>query len=100
MAKFKPDLRKVFRAEAAAVQDENAERLLSGQAVSGGTIAPKAAATWARRQAGRRRVRVLGVRVNLSQIGGKPGIGKGDMLRELTKRSNAKVTRTGFKISL
>lgn len=95
---FKPDFRKELRATGNAIQDDNARRLISGQTVSGGSVAPRKAAR--EKPTGRaRRVRVLGARLSTKDLQGSPGVDTGAMLRDMTKRGNVKVGRTSVKIT-
>lgn len=97
MAK-KPDFRKEIRAGLNAAQDANARRLIAGQTVKGGSVAPRKASAPARK--GRaKRVRTLGgIRLSTKDLQSSPGVEDGDMLRDLTRRGNVKVGRRGGKI--
>lgn len=94
---MKLDLRKTLRAIAAKVQDENLDRLLAGRQVSGGSVEPRAVEP---EPAGgrKKRVRILGIRVSLAELTVKVGVRSGDMLKDVTRRSNAKIGRVSFKI--
>jgi hypothetical protein len=95
--KIKIDLRKALRAIARAFQAANADRLLSGSSVDGGSIADRK--TPAAASSSRKRVRILGgVRVKLAELAGRVGIASGLMLKDLTRSSNARIGRTSFKI--
>ncbi len=95
MARLRLDLRPVFRAIAARLQDENADRLLRSQGVRDEELAPNK--TPPESVTGRKRVRVFGVRVALKELA-RLGVKTGEMLRDLTRRGNIKVGRLGFKI--
>ena len=95
MARLKLDLRPVFRAIAAKLQDENADRLLRSQGVRDEELVPKKAPP--ERVTGRKRIRVFGVRVALKELT-RLGVKTGEMLKDLTRRGNIKVGRLGFKI--
>ncbi len=95
MAKLKLDLRPVLRALGARIQDENADRLLGGQDVRGNELEP--AKELAEEAKGRKRIRVLGIRVAVRELV-RLGVKTGEMLKDLTRRGNVKVGRTSLKI--
>jgi hypothetical protein len=97
MPKFRVDLRKPLRAIATQVQEANVARLLGGQSVSGGDLAA-AKVEPSGGKPGRRRIRVFGVRHSLADLAGRVGVKSGEMLKDLARRGNQKIKRTGFKI--
>lgn len=97
MAKLKPDFRKTLRAQAGKVQEDNLRRLLAGETVRGGAVAPRKAQ--AGRSKGRaRRVRILGLRVSVRELEGRVGVRTSEMLKDVTRKGNVKVGRVSFKI--
>lgn len=93
----KPDFRKVLRSIATAIQDANLERLLSGITVTGRSVAQRV--DRAVRSTGRaKRVRLHGLRISVRELAGIVGVKTGDMLKDVTRRANQKIGRTGFKI--
>lgn len=92
------DFRKTLREIATRAQDANLDRLLSAQAVRGGEIAPQRPHEVSEAQGRRKRVRVFGVRIALSDLAGRLGVKSGEMLKDLTRRANIKIGRTSFKI--
>lgn len=97
MATFKLDLRKILREIATKIQDENLDRLLTGTRVDGGPIQPRAArGVGAKGRA--KRIRIFGLKVSLRELADKTGVKSGAMLKDVTKRSNQKIGRVGFKI--
>ena len=95
MARLRLDLRPALRALAAKIQDENADRLLRGQGVREEELAPPKEPPQA--PTGRKRVRVLGVRVAAKELV-RLGVKTGEMLKDLTRRGNIKLGRLSFKI--
>src|SRR5205823_6228040 len=95
MAKLKLDLRPILRAIGAKIQDENAERLLQGEDVRGDELEVAKGPIEAAK--GRKRVRVLGVRVAVKELV-RLGVRTGEMLKDLTRRGNVKVGRTSVKV--
>lgn len=93
---FRPDFRKSLRAAGKTIQDDNADRLLKGESVTGEEIAPDVQKKPA--SGSRKRARVLGVRVPLAQLSSRPGVKSGGMLKDLTRRGNVKVGRTSVKV--
>jgi len=93
----KIDLRKTLRAIAQRIQDANAQRLVSSEAVAGGALEPRRSIPQA--TTSRRRLRILGERRALAELAGAVGIATGDMLKDLVRRANIKLGRTGFKIT-
>lgn len=98
MAKFRPDFRKILREIATRAQDENADRLLSGASVDGGSLAPRVDHVAASTKGRSKRIRLFGIRVRVRELTGHVGVKTGEMLRDLTKRSNIKIGRVSFKI--
>lgn len=93
----KLDLRKLLRAIATQIQDDNLDRLLSGRTVDGGVVAPRVVRSLV--GAGRaKRVRILGIRVSVRDLAGNVGVKTGAALKDVTKRSNIKIGRVSFKI--
>jgi hypothetical protein len=93
MAKL--DFRKLLRAIATAIQDENVQRLLAGVGVQGEELEPLK--TEHGQITSRRRIRVFGARVSIRDLH-RLGVKSGDLLKDLTRRSNIKIGRTSFKI--
>jgi hypothetical protein len=91
------DFRTILRGIGARAQDENQDRLLSGTTVNGAPVEPRVD-SGGKPTKGKKRVRVLGVRVNLGQLTKNVGVRTGAMLKDMTKRSNIRVTRTTMKI--
>ena len=98
MAKVRFDFRKELRALAARVQDENLARLLTGQTVSGGAVAPHKVPAEPVLKGRAKRVRLHGIRVSLRELAGRIGVRTGAMLKDITRRANAKIGRVSFKI--
>jgi hypothetical protein len=96
VGKIKIDLRKQLRAIGTAIQDDNVQRLLSGETVSGGSV--EARKTPEEHKKTRKRVRIHGARVKLEQLQEKPGVKSGDMLKDAQRRANVKVGRTTVKV--
>jgi hypothetical protein len=96
MARLKLDLRRVLRAIAVRIQDANADRLLQERGVHDEELVPKR--VQANEPVGRRRVRILGVRVKLADLAGKLGVRTGELLKDLTRRGNIKLGRLSFRI--
>jgi len=93
MAKF--DFRALLRKIGGEALDATIARLLSGTAVRGGIVAPlKVEAGTAKTI----RTRLKGLRFSLQKGRTTPGVETGDMLRQMNRRGNVRVTRTGFRI--
>jgi hypothetical protein len=93
----KVDLRKTLRAIGNALQDENVDRLLEGLTIDGASVAPRV--TTVTTPTGRqKRVRIKGVRISLRDLGGRPGIASGAMLKDAGRRANVKVGRVSVKV--
>ncbi len=90
MGRVKLDFRRQLQATARRVQDGIVARLIAGQKVTGGPVAPT-------KDGEGRRTTSFGIRVALDAVR-RPGIRTGRMLRELAKRSNVKMKPTGFVI--
>jgi len=97
MARLKLDLRPVLRLIASRIQDENQDRLLSEQGVRDEELEPRKERASAQ-DPGRKRVRILGVRIKLKSLSEKLGVQTGALLKDLVRRGNIKLGRLGFKI--
>ena len=97
--KVKFNFRKLFRKIAREVQQENLTRLLAGREITGSPVEPLATRTLATKSTKKTmRLRVLGMRISLGDLLQRPGVRSGKMLKNLTKASNIKVRKNGFKI--
>lgn len=96
MAKLKFDFRTTLREIANRIQDANQARLLGGQAIAGGPLAPDRVAAAPTKT--RKRIRLDGIRVKLSELAGRVGVKTGDMLRDCVRRANVKLGRIAFRI--
>lgn len=92
----KLDFRKTLRGIATSIQAANQDRLLSGQSLASGPLAPRVESTSS--SATKKRVRIAGIRVKLAELTGNVGVASGALLKDLTRAGNIKLGRTSFKI--
>ena len=99
MSKLRLDFRKILREIGNRAQDENLERLLSGRTVRGEEVAQRAPDTSGQIKGSKRRVRIFGVKTSVRDLAGNVGVKTGDMLKDVARRSNVKVSRLSFHIT-
>ena len=74
---MKLDFSKVLREQAEKIQDENVARLLAGQTVAGGGVAPRK-----------------------DEPAGTPGVRTGELLRALSRRDNVRVGPLWLRVTV